>query len=333
MKRNKIDIIRSVVLGHAVGDALGVPVEFCSREKLCANPVSDMRGYGTHGQPRGAFSDDTSMSIAALDAIKGGELDYLGVMRNFAAWYNEGKYTATGEVFDIGGTCCRTIRSFVSSGSQSPFGHGESDEFSCGNGALMRIHPFSLFAYFKTEDTAERLRIVHEATSLTHAHPRCTVASGIYSLMLWAILNGRGREGVLEGAARVKEFYFSPTSEFYSFSGELKYYERLLDVLSDEKGSHRVEESEIRSTGYVVDSLEAAVWCIMTTNDYKSALLRAVNLGSDTDTVAAIAGGLAGALYGMGSIPSEWIKALLGRESIEAMCLGLAKNICTRRGE
>ena len=329
MERTKTDIIRGVMLGHAVADAVGVPAEFKSRETLKADPVTDMREFGTHHQPRGTFSDDTSMSIAALDAIKGGELDYLGVMKNFAAWYNDAAYTSSGVCFDIGGSCLRAITSFTSSGAKTPRGHAESGEFSCGNGGLMRIHPFALYAYYKTDDTLERLKIIHDATALTHAHPRCLLASGIFSLILWELMNNPDKGAFERGISLARHAYSqSERMADKSICAELGHFHRILISLSTTEGALGISEDEIRSTGYTVDTLEAAIWCILTTNDYKSAVLRAVNLGSDTDTVAAACGALAGALYGVEGIPEEWLGSLVGRESIEAMCRDAAEGFC-----
>ena len=325
---NEYEAISSVMLGHAVADALGVPVEFNSRESLKTSPVLNMRGFGTHDMPAGTFSDDTSMSIAALDAIKGGELDYLAVMRNFSDWCFSAKYTATGETFDIGGTCYRAISDFVSSGAVSAFGHGETGEFSCGNGGLMRIHPFSLYAYYTTDDIVERLKIIHDATALTHAHPRCIVGSGIYSIILWELLDGGGKEAITRGAEQALGIYSKKSKLFpSSIVNETEHFIRIFEALSIEDGAFEIQESEIRSTGYVVDTLEAALWSVMTTKDYRSAVLRAVNLGSDTDTVGAVTGGIAGALYGSGGIPREWLSELIGKEHIESMCLEFARNV------
>ena len=328
MQREKLEIIRAVMLGHAAADAVGVPAEFKPREELKAFPVTDMTGYGTHRQPKGTFSDDTSMSIAALDAIKGGELDYLGVMKNFSAWYGKSEYTASGVFFDIGGACLGAISSFDNDGKKSAFGHGASDEYSCGNGGLMRIHPFALYAYYKEEDTARRMKIIHDGTALTHAHPRCLLGSGIFSFILWELMRKPEKASLTRGAA-LSLVYYSKVGENASpeLANEIQTYKRVFKSLATVTGCERTAEAEIRSTGYVVDTLEAAMWCIMTTNDYKSAVLRAVNLGGDTDTVAAVAGAFAGALYGVEGIPEDWLEALVGRGMIEDMCEQFAKNI------
>ena len=341
--------LRAVMLGHAVADALGVPVEFLSREELDAAPVVYMRGYGSHPVPAGCFSDDTSMSLATIDALKAGEADYDGMMRGFSRWVNEGEYTATGEVFDVGGTCMQAIRRFLH--GATPMECGLSGESSNGNGSLMRIHPMVLYLYYTGHELEEAMEGVRRCSALTHAHPRSLLACEIYASVLWALLDNPCRGAVLYGLGRAEKLL---RREAEAESERRKIIRRLGDpTLSQKEKAELVEKlyagidvcgaehcakelsafdrlfsedfskidrTEIRSTGYVVDTLEAAIWCLLTTRDYKECVLKAVNLGSDTDTVAAVAGGLAGALYGVGGIPCEWLDGLIGREYIERLC-------------
>jgi ADP-ribosylglycohydrolase len=139
------------MIGHAVGDALGVPVEFCAREELLKNPVMDMMGFGSYPMPAGAWSDDTSMSVAALDSLANGEILYDEIMGNFVKWANLDDYTPTGEMFDIGVTCKKAIRKFVEEEGISPLACGLPYENANGNGSLMRIHPFVLMVYFRDD--------------------------------------------------------------------------------------------------------------------------------------------------------------------------------------
>ncbi|MBQ9745721.1 MAG: ADP-ribosylglycohydrolase family protein, partial [Clostridia bacterium] len=140
--------IKSVVIGHAVADALGVPVEFRGRTELAKAPVTDMRGFGTYSVPAGSWSDDTSMSLAALDSLANGRLDYTEIMENFAKWYFSADYTPTGAVFDIGGTCLDAIYNYSHNTGIAPTECGSDGDYSNGNGSLMRIHPFSLAMYY-----------------------------------------------------------------------------------------------------------------------------------------------------------------------------------------
>lgn len=309
--------IKAVMLGHAVADALGVPVEFCSRGELMDRPVRDMVGYGTYPVPAGAWSDDTSMSIAAMDHIAEGLLDWKTVMENFGRWYYDGKYTPTDATFDVGGTCAQAIEAHFVHGTKAEL-CGLLDEYSNGNGSLMRIHPFSLMVYALHRDDGAWEHIIDQASALTHAHERSRLACKIYTLILFGLLDRADKQSVREALRRA-------SSEF-AHSEEILCYGRLF-----ESDFERLSVGEIRSSGYVVDTLEAAVWCLLTTDSYRECVLRAVNLGEDTDTVAAVAGGLAGALYGYGDIPAEWLNTLIRRDMIEEMCERAAESWCIEK--
>ncbi len=307
----KSETIKAVMIGHAVADALGVPVEFCTRESLEADPVTDMRGYGSYPVPAGAWSDDTSMSVAALDVLAEGEIRYTDIMENFAKWCNDDAYTPTGMMFDIGGTCRRAIQNFVC--TREPLACGLSGAYDNGNGSLMRIHPFVLMAYYRGILRNVWETVIENASSLTHAHERSVLACKIYAQILFALMDDSKKESVTVALAEARTRY-SQNVEYVA-------YNRLF-----EDRFAQTPVSEIKSSGYVVDTLEAAVWCLLTTDSYKDCVLKAVNLGGDTDTVAAVAGGLAGALYGYDAIPKEWRKTLIKRHYIEKMCDRAAKN-------
>ena len=302
-----LEQIKAVMIGHAIGDALGVPVEFCDREELIDNPVIDMRGYGTYPVPAGAWSDDTSMSIAALASLANGTVNLQEIMDNFDEWVEEGKYTPTGTSFDIGSTCLQAIRAYLISHNTSEC--GQVGEYSNGNGSLMRIHPFALFAIAKEMTLGKSLDIVREGSVLTHAHPRSIYGCCIYSMVLWDILRGAEKSQIpsaIENASVLFDGIYPEESDHYEWAFNKKLATKT--------------ENEISGSGYVVNTLEAALWCLLTTNSYKECVLKAVNLGEDTDTVAAIAGGLAGALYGYDSIPQEWKDTLMKHEYIEKLC-------------
>jgi len=356
---NSLIKIKAVMLGHAVGDALGVPVEFCAREELTKDPVTDMRGWGSHSVPSGCWSDDTSMSLATLDALTRKGIDYNAIMENFVRWINEQAYTATGEVFDTGRTCLAAIRKYLKSEERIALSAGMKNEYSCGNGALMRIHPMALYLYFKGYEAEEAIEIIHQTTMLTHAHTRAKVASGIYAFILWELLDSPCRASVIRGLKKCELFYTGKktgndkiiqklrdpdlTTEEKNALVESLYEgidiiaanewekefdllsEKLKRIASDPCGTSEVSSEEIKSSGYVADTLEAAIWCVMTTKDYKSCVLKAVNLGEDADTVAAVAGGLAGALYGYEAIPKKWLEGLLMNNYIEELCTRAAE--------
>ena len=298
--------IKAVMFGHAVGDALGVPVEFCSRDLLERHSVTGMRGFGTYGVAAGCWSDDTSMSLCALESLSKGKLDYNDIMCNFGKWYYDEEFTSDGEVFDVGGTCLTAIHNYIDLGI--PINKcGITNERSNGNGSLMRIHPFVLYAVCNGINNSDFTRMIIKASSLTHAHSISTDGCVIYAYVLRALLENPSRESIYRGldAVAYDDVYYPPNA----------HYNRLL-----ESNIADVDRVDIKSTGYVVDSLEAALWCVLTTDSYKECVLKAVNLGGDTDTIAAIAGGLAGALYGLNSIPGDWINTLKRKEYIDDMC-------------
>lgn len=299
--------IKAVIIGHAVGDALGVPVECCTREELDKNPVTDMMGFGSHPVPAGAWSDDTSMSLAALDSLANGKVDLNEIMDNFIRWCWESEYTPTGETFDVGRTCLTAIRNYVSTNGRSPLTCGGVGEYSNGNGSLMRIHPFVLYVRAKEMTTDDCIELIHTASALTHRHERSKIACGIYAFALLNLLENPSKESILHGLTIAKSYYKN--------YGELQHYSKLF-----ESDFCQTPREDIKSSGYVVDTLEAALWCVMTTTDYESAVLKAVNLGEDTDTVASVAGGLAGALYGYDAIPKKWLDTLIRKEYMEQLC-------------
>lgn len=308
--------LKALMVGHAVGDALGVPVEFCSREELEELPVIDMMGWGSYPVPEGCWSDDTSMSLATLDSLKQDKIDYDDIMKKFVAWVSRDEYTPTGEVFDMGRTCLTAIRNYLKADGKPALECGLDEDFSNGNGSLMRIHPVAFYLYHKGYEINDALEIIHKVSSITHAHERSKVACGIYTIVLWELLENPNKLSVYEGIRKANEIYAS-SSEYEIYKKTLIDRIGSLEIMSSDKA---VARNEIRSTGYVVDTLEAAIWCVLTTKDYKECILKAVNLGEDTDTVAAVAGGLAGVLYGYDTIPQEWLKQIKKLDYIGTMC-------------
>ena len=322
---DKLYLLKSLMIGHAVGDALGVPVEFCEREELDADPVTDMRGFGTYDVPAGAWSDDTSMSLATLDSLTSGNVDLFGIMVNFAQWLGQNEYTPTGETFDAGRTYSEAILDFINISYCKDHGFilppgfdmsscGKKEERSNGNGSLMRIHPVAFIAWCNRQVHAEWETVIEKVSALTHAHERSVLGCKIYTFVLFHLLNEPSKVSV-KLALHMAECFFAHNPEY-------DHYQRLFEMNFAD-----LPREQIKSSGYVVDTLEAALWCLLTTDSYKDCVLKAVNLGSDTDTVAAVAGGLAGVLYGYDAIPAEWRNTLIKREYIEEMCEKLCKNL------
>ena len=314
------NIWKDGMLGLIVGDALGVPVEFMSRTELMKNPVTGMREYGTHHQPMGTWSDDSSMALAELDSIRTvGTIDYTDMMERFSRWCMRGEYTPFGEVFDIGIATSRALMNYAK--GIAPLESGGKTEWDNGNGSLMRILPVCLYLFERQKKVCtsenESIYMIHAVSALTHAHVRSQMACGIYYFLVKAILEEEGslENRLQKGMDRAYQYYRHDLSNHR----ELENYKRLAD-LSEFK---ETPKEGIKSSGYVVDTLEAAVWCLLHSHSYKETVLMAVNLGEDTDTIGAVAGGLAGRYYKEEGIPQEWIQVIQRREWIEEVLQGI----------
>ena len=263
------------ILGLAIGDALGVPYEFEQRGTFTC---TDMVGHGTHDQPAGTWSDDTSMTLATLDSLKynNGKVVTDDIRRNFNDWLRQGDYTADGEVFDAGITTCTALRN----------GKPAVGEWDNGNGSLMRILPLAF-----VDCTDDEIRAV---SAITHGHWISEEACVIYVHVAKRLLAGEDISSII------------PTLNYEKPFDRLKYINNL-DI------------SQIKSSGYVVDTLEAALWAVSHEGDWEKSfrgdILAAVNLGKDTDTVGAVAGGLAGIIYGLGDV-RDWVDQLRNKEEI-----------------
>lgn len=293
------------IMGLVVGDALGVPVEFRKRDSY---HVKNMMGHGTHNQPPGTWSDDSSLTLATLYSIvKQGKIDPADIMQNFFYWLNDGKFTPYGKVFDVGGTTRRAISRYVN--GKDPVKCGGKTRMDNGNGALMRILPVAMLPNSKLFSMATGVNDILSVAHLTHAHFISDFACLIYATIVESLMNGSGKEVAFQGAILRYKNEFENTSILADYS-------RLPNL-------QQLERDEIRSSGYVVDTLEAALWCFLNTDNYRDCVLEAVNLGEDTDTIAAVAGGLAGIYYGCGGekgIPDEWIAQIPRRDWIKALC-------------
>ena len=339
MTDEKIDyLIKSGIFGLVVADALGVPYEFSSRGTCENNPMTDMIGYGTYNLPPGTWSDDSSLALATLDGLtyslesnkdaieESSDLDileiidYNDIMQKFSAWFYDNEYTPHGNVFDYGGTTAGGIYKFKS--GYEPILCGGTDGSDNGNGSLMRILPISFFIYFLSLKYSfsddDKMKAIHNLSSLTHGTKRSQMSCGIYILIAIEILKNKfGEEQdltlekiVSNGIELAKEYYCDNDD----FQHALPHFDRILN--SDIKN---IPNDIIRGRGYVVASLEAALWCLLNNDSYKETAFAAVNLGEDTDTTAAIAGGLAGIYYGYDDIPSNWLEQIARFDYIEEL--------------
>jgi ADP-ribosylglycohydrolase len=311
------DKIKSVLFGVAVGDALGVPVEFNSRQAISKNPVTDMIGYGTYNLPPGTFSDDSSLTFCLAEALtKEFELNTIG--QNFVKWCYNNYWTPRGNVFDIGIATRQAIDRLAK--GERPDLAGGFDVSSNGNGSLMRISP--LLFYLLDKPINERYEITKQVSSITHGHIRSVIACFYYLEFARQLFAQKDKFEIY------KNLQTEITTHLTSLSinpTELAFFYRLL-----KKDIHELTEENIFSSGYVLHTLEASIWCLLKTDNYKDAVLKAVNLGEDTDTTGAVTGGLAGLLYGLDNIPENWIKQIAKHDDIEELAERLGEKIASR---
>ncbi len=313
------DFCKDILFGISVGDALGVPVEFLAREILRKDPVISMKGYGTYNQPAGTWSDDTSMAFCLAESLCRG-YDLQDLANRFVNWKENAYWTPHGKVFDIGNATSQAIWNLKN--GVPPLLAGGNTEDSNGNGSLMRILP--LLFYLIDKPIHKRFELVKEVSSLTHRHIRSVIACFIYLEYALVLVQGKDKkEGFVAAMASVEKFlYHEPICS----EQELFRFHRMFarpDNLYELKPIYEYEESEISSSGYVLHTLEASVWCLLTTDTYAEAVLKAVNLGSDTDTTGAVTGGLAGLYYRHEAIPEDWINLLARKKDIENLAMRL----------
>ena len=287
------------MLGLACGDAVGTTVEFSRRGSFA--PMTDMVGGGPFGLKAGQWTDDTSMALCLAESLltKQG-FDAHDQMTRYANWWKWGYLSSTGHCFDIGMTVRAALNAFMQSGE--PYS-GSSDPYSAGNGSLMRLAPVVLHAY---PDFAMAMRFAADSSRTTHGASEAIESCQLFAALLYRVLHG------VEKSALLRDLPFTP-------------HEPKIAALK--AGSFLDKpESEIEGSGYCVASLEAALWCFHHTDNFRAAILRAVNLGDDADTTGAIVGQIAGAYYGIADIPSSWRDKLAMAGEIEDMAIKLCKN-------
>lgn len=280
--------------GSLIGDALGVPVEFKSRADRVNDPVTGMRDYGTHGQPKGTWSDDGALLLCAVESLTEKGFDTQDMGKRFLRWFTHGHWAAHGRVFDIG-NATRVALDRISLGTpaEKAGGRGEHDN---GNGSLMRILPVPLASSGCDLDLfCDRIA---RASAITHAHDRSKLACVLHGLLVRAHMKG-------ESPAVAHAWAAGEFRARYASHPELSHFSAILDP---NLGSQH--ESTIQSSGYVLHTLIASIWCLLTTSSFSECVLKAVNLGDDTDTTGCVAGGLAGVFYGMENIPADWMAVL-----------------------
>ena len=302
--------IEGAILGYATADALGVPVEFTSREERRRDPVGEMRSGGVHRQPAGTWSDDTSMTLCMIHSLIEKGIDFEDQMARFADWIQNGNYTANGEVFDIGGATHRAVSNHLK--GKPALACGDASEAVCGNGSLMRIMPLAFYLegmYGSWQIDARTAELIHKASDCTHASRRCEMACGIYCSIIFRMCSGGELPNAVLGGLSAALSYYRDHPD----------YRDLYDEIAPLSEIASWSEDAIHSGGYVLHTLQAAVWCLITTDSYAECVLKAVNLGQDTDTTAAVAGALAGMWYGADAIPADWTEVLAKYDALKAL--------------
>lgn len=317
------NIVKAGIFGVCVGDALGVPVEFRSRDQLKRSPVTTMIAFGTYRQPMGTWSDDSSLMLCLADSLcKGYDLEDIAL--KFLQWYNAEIWTPHGSVFDIGIATAQAIHK-ISKGT-SPTLCGGTSEFDNGNGSLMRILP--LLFYIKDFPIEKRFDSVKDVSSITHGHICSILACFIYLEFALEILKEKNKWEAYKAMQKaVREFL---DNNPICSQEEMDKFHRILELKVGEYDIaplHTLQEEELSSSGYVLHSLEASLWCFLNSESYAEAVLKAVNLGEDTDTTGAITGGIAGIYFGFEHIPEEWIDMLVRKEDIEELCIKLEQKL------
>jgi ADP-ribosyl-[dinitrogen reductase] hydrolase len=299
--------VYGALFGVAIGDALGVPAEFKDRAFLKQNPVTDFEGYKSHNQPPGTFSDDSSLTFClAASLCNGYNLQDIG--GRFVQWHDKGYWTAGGDVFDIGMTTSRAIGR-LKKGIRADLA-GDFDEGTNGNGSLMRILP--LLFYIKGFDIEKRWEVLKEVSSITHGHIRSVVACFYYLEFALCLLQGQNKQ----------QAYTATAERVAAFIKGKEIIQKEIDLFAPLLAADITKESidNIPSFGYVMNTLKASMYCFMITDNYKDAVLMAVNLGNDSDTTAAVTGGLAGLYYGYESIPAHWRSGIRRKADIIDLC-------------
>ncbi|MEE4310885.1 MAG: ADP-ribosylglycohydrolase family protein [candidate division KSB1 bacterium] len=295
VKVKQIDRYLGCLLGLACGDAVGTANEFRPRDTF--TPIADMVGGGPYSLEPGQWTDDTSMALCLAESLlvsKG--FDPLDQMERYYRWYREGYFSSTGSFFDIGNTVRSALMRYKKTGE--PYS-GSTDPFTAGNGSIMRLAPVPMFYL---SDLKQVAHYSGESSKTTHGTAEAVDACKLFGLMIAHALLGNVKDEILvnEFTPYLGNEELSPLVQYLTMA----YY-------------RQKEYDRLKGTGYVILSLQAALWCFDQSSSFSEAVLLAANLGEDADTTAAVCGQIAGAYYGIGDIPQSWLSKLAKRELIE----------------
>ena len=292
------------LLGSAIGDALGVPVEFLSRQKVRKIGLKDMLGSDTYRNfhsrwgriiPSGAWSDDTSMLIASMDSLADNkaQANYDDLMNRYLNWWERGDYASLKTPFGLGSCVAQALNNYIR--GASALESGAKGFRNNGNGSLMRIFPFSMYCIENNLSEEETCEYISNASKITHAHEISQMSCFIYTEFLRSIIETKNPEMAF---MHIREIDY------------LKYFDREIVLAFSQllnPAFINITDDQIKSSGYVIDTLESVIYSVLNGTNYEDTVLKAINLGYDTDTIGGITGSIAGMLYGMESIPKRWL--------------------------
>lgn len=298
--------IKSLLFGLAIGDALGVPVENKTKKYLKNYPITN---YIEDNRPLGTYSDDSALSFCLAESLING-YDIEDIKEKMLKWFEKGYWSATGEAFGIGKL---TKISLYDLSQGNEYTEEKYSIKANGNGSIMRIAP--LIFHLKDKPANIRTDKILRVVMITHGHMISKLASIYYIEFLLQLIKNKNQKE----AYKYMQENFPPAPVRDEYIDEFKHLlnEDIIDF----------SETEIKTSGYVIDTLEASIWCLLTTNNYKEAVLKAVNLGGDTDTIASITGALASLLYGFNNIPKEWVEKLKRNKDIEDLAIRFSNSL------
>ena len=299
--------LKNGIMGFIIADAMGVPLEFKKREIFKNNKVTDMISSDRIGV-KGVWSDDSSMVIATMKAIidNKGKINYESIMNNFILWVSNKDFIAIDKAFGIGRATFFALGNYYNKRYEKITDCGMKGFNYNGNGSLMRILPIAYYCYYKKLNENEIYNLVKDVSSFTHRHEISILGCFIYVLLVIELLSG---EEKVNAYSNIRKYDYTK----YFNLDIIKYYDRLLN-----NDISKLDVDSISSMGFVVDTLEAVIWCFMNNNSYDKCVIEAINLGNDSDTIGALVGGLSGIYYN--DINNKWLNDIKRKNYLLDLC-------------